>query len=186
MAERLRVFSTGAKKESQRMRARSAVREEVEEFLYREAWLLDNYKLREWFHLLTDDVRYWIPTIETVRGSSARYRDDLPYYHLVDWDKRIIELRLSQIETELNHCEIPRSVVQRIVSNVFVEEADGSDEVKAYSNVQATLVRHGVFETVFKGRREDRLRCTDGDWKIAERKVEILLACLPRTLSIFL
>jgi 3-phenylpropionate/cinnamic acid dioxygenase small subunit len=168
------------------MRDRPAVRQEVEEFLYREAWLLDNYRLREWFELLTDDVRYWIPTIETVRGSPARYRDDVPYYHLVDWDKTIIDLRLRQIETDLNHCEIPASVVQRIVSNVFVERANGNDEIKAYSNVQATLVRHGVFETVFKGRRADRLRRMEGDWKIADRKVEILLSYLPRTLSIFL
>ena len=168
------------------MKATPAIRQEVEQFLYREAWLLDHYKLREWADLLTDDVRYWIPTIETVRGSQERYRDDVPYYHLVDWNRGIIELRLRQSETGLNHCEIPSSVVQRIVSNVFLETADPDDEVKAYSNIQATLVRHGTFESVFKARREDRLRRANGDWKIAERKVEILLACLPRTLPIFL
>src|SRR5687767_3018771 len=142
--------------------------------------------MQEWVELLADDVRYWIPTIETVRGSNERYRDDVPYYHLVDWDKRIISMRLAQIETGLNHCEIPASVAQRIVSNVFVQEAARDDEVTAHSNVQATLVRHGVFETVFKGRRTDRLRKTDAQWKIAERRVELVLSYLPRTLSIFL
>ena len=167
------------------MTATGTLRLEIEEFLYREAWLLDTFKLHDWFELLADDIRYWIPTIETVRGSDQRYRDDVPYYHLVDWDKRIIELRLKQIDTGLNHCEIPASVVQRIVSNVFVEpERDG--EVQAHSNLQATLARHGVFETVFKGRREDRLRRSNGGWKIAERKVELVLSCLPRTLPIFL
>lgn len=168
------------------MSATATIRQEVEEFLYREAWLLDNFKLREWYDLLADDVRYLVPSIETVRGSTERYRDDVPYYHLVDWDKRIIELRLKQIETDLNHCEIPASVVQRIISNVFVEKDEGNGEITAYSNVQATLVRHGVFETVFKGKREDRLRRSGGDWKIAGRKVELVLSYLPRTLSIFL
>jgi len=163
----------------------ATLRLEIEEFLYREAWLLDTFKLGDWFELLADDIRYWIPTIETVRGSDERYRDDVPYYHLVDWDKRIIDLRLKQIDTELNHCEIPASVVQRIVSNVFVEPESGG-EVIAHSNLQATLARHGVFETVFKGRREDRLRRSNGGWKIAERKVELVLSCLPRTLPIFL
>jgi 3-phenylpropionate/cinnamic acid dioxygenase small subunit len=170
------------------MSGKAALRQEVEELLYREAWLLDSYRLREWFDLLTDDVRYLIPTIETVRGSDQRYRDDVPYYHFVDWDRSIIDLRLRQIETALNHSEIPASVVQRIVSNVFVESTDGGAEVKVYSNVQATLVRHGMFEVVFKGKREDKLRRTDanGGWKIAERKVELLLSSLPRTLPIFL
>jgi 3-phenylpropionate/cinnamic acid dioxygenase small subunit len=94
------------------------IRNEIRDFLYREASLLDTFRLQEWLELLADDVRYWIPTIETVRGSSERYRDDVPYYHLVDWDKRIIQMRLAQIETGLNHCEIPASVAQRIVSNV--------------------------------------------------------------------
>jgi len=164
----------------------TGLRLEVEEFLYREAWMLDTFRLREWYELLADDVRYWIPTIETVRGTAARYRDDVPYYHLVDWDKRIIELRLKQIETDLNHCEIPHSVVQRIVSNVWIETTNGGDEIRAHSNLQATLARHGVFETVYKGRREDRLRRANGSWQIAERKVELVLSCLPRTLPIFL
>jgi len=166
------------------MNETTALRHQVEEFLYREAWLLDTFQMREWIELLTDDVRYLVPTIETVRGSNERFRDDVPYYHLVDWNKPIIELRLKQMETELNHCEIPMSVVQRIVSNVFVEGA--GDEVTAHSNLQATLVRHGTFESVFKGRREDRLRRVNGGWKIASRKVELVLACLPRTLPIFL
>ena len=168
------------------MKPTPEIRAEIQEFLYREAWLLDTYRLQEWYELLADDIRYWIPTIETVRGSNERFRDDVPYYHLVDWDKRIIGMRLAQMQTGLNHCEIPASVAQRLIANVFVEDGARDDEVTAHSNVQATLVRHGVFETVFKGRRSDRLRRTDGRWQIAERRVELVLAYLPRTLSIFL
>jgi len=31
---------------------------EIEQFLYREARLLDNRRFREWIELFTDDVRY--------------------------------------------------------------------------------------------------------------------------------
>jgi len=65
-------------------------------------------------------------------------------------------------------------------------QPESGGEVIAHSNLQATLARHGVFETVFKGRREDRLRRSNGGWKIAERRVDLVLSCLPRTLPIFL
>jgi ethylbenzene dioxygenase beta subunit len=33
---------------------------EVEQFLYREARLLDERRFHEWLALFTDDVRYWM------------------------------------------------------------------------------------------------------------------------------
>src|SRR5881398_739457 len=36
------------------------VSREVEQFLYREARLLDERRFHEWLELLTDDVRYWM------------------------------------------------------------------------------------------------------------------------------
>ncbi|MBM4297672.1 MAG: benzene 1,2-dioxygenase, partial [Deltaproteobacteria bacterium] len=39
----------------------SGLRQQIEDFYYREAELLDERKLREWFDLLTDDIRYWMP-----------------------------------------------------------------------------------------------------------------------------
>ena len=34
---------------------------EVEQFLYREARLLDERRFHEWVELFTEDVRYWMP-----------------------------------------------------------------------------------------------------------------------------
>jgi 3-phenylpropionate/cinnamic acid dioxygenase small subunit len=34
---------------------------EIEQFLYREARLLDNRQYHAWLDLFTDDVRYWMP-----------------------------------------------------------------------------------------------------------------------------
>ena len=33
----------------------------IEQFLYREAYLLDHNRLEEWFALFTTDATYWIP-----------------------------------------------------------------------------------------------------------------------------
>ncbi len=162
------------------------LRQDVEEFLYREAWLLDNYRLSEWLNLLTDDIRYWIPTIESRQGTSERYHDDCLYFNYVDWDHRLIDLRIRQIQTNLNHCEIPQSVTQRVVANVLLDSAEKEGEIKVYSNIQVTQVRHGTHETRWIGRREDGLRQVDGEWKLAARKVILVGSVLPRTLGIFL
>jgi len=45
---------------------------EVEQFLYREARLLDQERYEEWLGLMTEDIHYWMP------GVQARFRNDTP------------------------------------------------------------------------------------------------------------
>lgn len=144
----------------------TVLKQEIEEFLYREAWLLDNYKVRDWLELLTDDIRYWIPTIESVFGETGSYREDVPYVPYVDDNRDLIEMRVIQLETGLRHSEIPVSVTQRIVTNILVDPAEREGEVKVHSNLQVTQVRHGDIETVWRARR--RICCAarmdNGSW----------------------
>jgi p-cumate 2,3-dioxygenase subunit beta len=41
-------------------------RQEVEDLLYREAALLDEWRLEEWLEMLTDDAIYQVPSTEGV------------------------------------------------------------------------------------------------------------------------
>ena len=43
-------------------------RAEVEDFLYHEAALLDDWKLNEWQALLTDDAAYYVPPNDQPEG----------------------------------------------------------------------------------------------------------------------
>jgi 3-phenylpropionate/cinnamic acid dioxygenase small subunit len=43
------------------------IRRAVEQFLYREARLLDERRFHDWLELFTEDVRYWMP------GRTSRY-----------------------------------------------------------------------------------------------------------------
>ena len=43
-------------------------RAEVEDFLYHEAALLDEWKLDEWQALLTDDAAYYVPPNDQLEG----------------------------------------------------------------------------------------------------------------------
>ena len=49
--------------------ARLLLKNEIEEFLYQEAELLDGRNFEEWLDLLTDDIRYWMPMRRNVKSS---------------------------------------------------------------------------------------------------------------------
>ena len=60
------------------MRNEDLIRE-VEQFLYREARLLDERRFHEWLTLFTDDVRYWMPAAATaIRNRARRSRSSTP------------------------------------------------------------------------------------------------------------
>jgi p-cumate 2,3-dioxygenase subunit beta len=45
-------------------------RQEVEDLLYREAALLDEWRLEEWLELLTDDAVYQVPSTDAPEGDA--------------------------------------------------------------------------------------------------------------------
>ena len=46
---------------------RALLKQEIEDFLYREADLLDERRYDEWLALLAEDVRYWMPMRRNVK-----------------------------------------------------------------------------------------------------------------------
>ncbi len=75
---------------------------DVEQFLYLEAQLLDDWHYREWFNLLADDLRYWMP-VRKNRLRRQRIEDEvaprgIEMAHFDD-DKKSMEIRIMQKET---------------------------------------------------------------------------------------
>ena len=46
---------------------RLLLEQEIEEFLYREAELLDERRYEDWLALIADDIRYWMPMRRNVK-----------------------------------------------------------------------------------------------------------------------
>jgi 3-phenylpropionate/cinnamic acid dioxygenase small subunit len=67
------------------------LRSEIEQFLYREAWLLDHGRLDEWLALFTDDATYWIPL-------QASQSEPLTTSSIVYDDRRLLEVRVRQFQ----------------------------------------------------------------------------------------
>ena len=157
---------------------------QVEQFLYREARLLDSRQFRRWIDLLADDLRYWIPmrsnrysaaskSISILDGS--RYEeDDLSKESdqaFMDEDKGSLRRRVDRLDTGMAWAEDPPSRTRHLISNVDVEPGEGEAEVKVYSNFIMYRSRGETEEDFYVGSREDVLRNVDGSWQLASRKI---------------
>jgi 3-phenylpropionate/cinnamic acid dioxygenase small subunit len=152
--------------------ARLLVKQEVEDFLYAEAELLDERRYVDWLDLFAEDVRYWMPMRRNVPADElerefTREGADVNWF---DEGKDTLTRRVKQILTGVHWAEQPPSRICHMVSNVQVLDA-GPDEVRVKSRF--LLYRNRVeTETDFLvGKREDVLRRVDGGFKIARRKI---------------
>ena len=71
------------------------LREEVEDFLYEEAALLDDWRLDDWVALFTEDARYVVPTTDLPDGD--------PQKDLVFIDDDIVRLRARVVRLKSSH-----------------------------------------------------------------------------------
>lgn len=160
---------------------------EVEQFLFYEAELLDSGRFHDWLDLFTEDARYWVPIRESVQGQIEVFPDEGAYaVNYMNDDKEFLAQRIKRLDSGMAHAETPPSRTRHYISNVRVQTADAAnEEVTAYSNFIIYQGRRERSDYQFFGRREDRLRRVDGEWRIAHRKVFLQHSVLPRGVSIF-
>ena len=112
----------------------------VESFLYHDAQLLDEWRLREWFELFTPDCSYQIPSTDRPTGDPST---DL---FLVRDDWFLLSQRVDALLDGTAWTESPQSTTHRITSNVRASEHDdGHVEVRA--NVLAHRSRGGQLDS---------------------------------------
>ena len=143
-----------------------SLRELVEDFLFREAELLDDWRLDDWVGLFTEDGRYVVPTT------------DLPEGDLVFIDDDITRLRARAVRLNSRHAhrEYPSSRTRRFVSNVRVEET-GAGELSVTANVVVYRFRSGE-GAPFVGSVHYILRRDGEDLRIAYRRAVLDLEAL--------
>ena len=159
---------------------------EIEQFLFREARLLDEHRFEEWLDLFTADTRYWVPIRETAADlpSGVPAEDAIAVAHIDD-DRDGLKLRVDRLGTRLAHAETPQSRTRHLITNVEIVDVS-SEELTALSNFIVYQARKERSEFLMVGSRNDRLRRSPAGWRIARRKVVLEQTILPRSLSIFL
>jgi 3-phenylpropionate/cinnamic acid dioxygenase small subunit len=156
---------------------RLLLKQEIEEFLYYEADLLDERRYEDWLALVAEDVRYWMPMrrnvkVDDIEREFTREGLDISWF---DEGKETLTRRVRQIQTGIHWAEEPVSRISHMVSNVRLLEASPSwaDPVEVTVRCRFLIYRNRVeTETdILVGKREDLLRRVDGQWQIARRKI---------------
>lgn len=135
----------------------------VSQFLFREARLLDEWRLREWYdEMLTDDIRYSVPATD-VRGEAP---DALG---LIDDDAARLRQRVEQLLNDEVWCENPRSRTNRVISNVEVL-ADRGTRLDVAANVVVHRFGHGRSDA-YVGKCRFELVVAGGSFRVRRRVV---------------
>jgi 3-phenylpropionate/cinnamic acid dioxygenase small subunit len=153
-------------------------RSEAEEFLYREARLLDELQLEEWLKLFTKDGVYWIPIDDTKpRDTSLSIVCDPPLRR----EERVYHLLHTHFPSQT-----PRSRTIHLVGNVEIGRDPASAEIAIRSNQVIHEIRGGDFRQTGLGELralvatvEHRLRPEDGALKIALKKIRLIDRDMP-------
>jgi biphenyl 2,3-dioxygenase subunit beta len=165
------------------------LRHKVEDFLYLEAELLDDRKLREWLDLLTDDVRYWMPIRHNPLERPEDLSDELAkpgdgYYF--DDDKQSLRVRVERVYAKNAWAEMPPSRTRHLISNVRIKSDNGS-ELEVHSNFLVYRTRLETDQDIFVGTKRDILRRANDSFKIAKRTIILDQAVLSaKNISVFL
>jgi p-cumate 2,3-dioxygenase beta subunit len=140
-------------------------RQQVEDFLYAEAALLDSWQLDDWLLLFDEDAKYEVPCNDAVDGDPAH---DL---FLVDDNYTRLANRVARLNSRRAHREYPHSRTNHQVFNVRM--ADGSaDDVSVTASFTVWRFRAGR-SNCYVGRYRYRLRRSDGGFRITAKRVEL-------------
>ena len=142
----------------------TASRQQVEDFLYAEAALLDAWRLDDWLLLFDEDAKYEVPCNDAVDGDPAR---DLM---LIDDNYARLAARVARLNSRHAHREFPHSRTNHQVFNVRVDASgDGISVTASFTVWRFRAGRSGCYV----GRYRYRLRRRDGGFRIAFKRAEL-------------
>jgi p-cumate 2,3-dioxygenase subunit beta len=137
-------------------------RQEVEDFLYREASLLDEWRLEDWLELLTEDATYHVPPTDVPEGDA---RNTL---FIIADDAVRIRSRVKQLLGKSAWAENPHSRTRRLITNVRILGADG-ENIVVTANFAVYRMRYESVDT-YLGHYNYKLLHAGNQLKIRERR----------------
>ena len=144
--------------------------QEVENFLVREAALLDEWRLDDWLALFTEDARYMVPATDL---PTADPKETLA---IINDDMARLRGRVERLKSRHAHREFPWSRTRRFITNVRIKEIVG-EEILVNASFLVYRIRSGQVDPLI-GSYVYTLRRVDGALKIATRKAVLDLEAL--------
>ncbi len=139
------------------------LRARVEDFLYLEADLLDDWKIQEWFALFAEGATYEVPPT----GEDDEADPATALFYIADDYVRLRE-RVVRLTKKEAHSEFPRSRQRHMISNVRITGlSNGVADVTC--NFVTYRAKRGVVDTYY-GKHVYRIDCAAQPWKIKSKR----------------
>lgn len=140
----------------------TSLRGRIEDFLYLEAELLDEWKVEEWFALFAEGATYEVPPTGTDEADPAT-----SLFYIADDYVRLRE-RVVRLTKKEAHSEFPRSQQRHMISNVRITGLnDGIADVS--SNFVTYRAKRGVVDTYY-GKHLHRIDCKADPFRIMSKR----------------
>jgi biphenyl 2,3-dioxygenase subunit beta len=150
----------------------------VQQWLYREARVLDSRRYDQWLELLDENIRYRIPSRALMRQahvkdfttwSVERELEGEGALALIDDDLEALRSRVERLQSGMAWAETPPSMSRRLVSNVMIDGI-ADDCMSVVSTIFLAKSRSDA-RVLFTAERRDKLTPIDGDFRLRERYV---------------
>lgn len=140
-------------------------RPDAEEFLYREARLIDERAFDDWLTLFADDAVYCVP--------SAAGSDPVKDVSIIYDDRATLESRVRfRQQDAASYAQSPPSRVQHFISNV--EVVDGASDAPVIHSSQIIYEARAGSSRAIAARCTHRLRREGDTLKIAEKRILLI------------
>ncbi|OPX06683.1 benzene 1,2-dioxygenase [Gordonia sp. i37] len=166
----------------------AATHYEISQFLYLEARLLDERRFEEWFVLLADDLRYWMPVrynklLREIDKETSAYGEAANF----EDDKQSMWQRVVRLRTGMAWAEDPPSRARHIVTNIEARPSEVVDEFEVTSYFLTYRTRGESEWDMWVGRRDDIIRRVGKQqWRLVRRSILLDQATLlSKNLSVF-
>ena len=143
----------------------ASLQQRVEQFLFYQSELLDQKQWGAYIDLFSPDGVYWMP----VTPEQTEWLDSPSIFAE---DRRMMEIRMGRVQHPNAWSQAPQWGTSHVVGNVVIESADES-RVVVRSRFQMMELRRDQ-PRHFAGTYRHTLLCTDGDFKIALQRVDLL------------
>jgi 3-phenylpropionate/trans-cinnamate dioxygenase subunit beta len=153
---------------------------DIEQFLFHEAALLDDWRFRDWLDLLSEDIHYTMRTTVNAQTRDRRRGVQPPTTWIFNDTYFQLERRVARLETGMAWAEEPPSRTRHCVSNLRVSETDTPGEYEARVNYLLYRSQKERDETLYVGSRLDRVRRADtaAGWQLCHRELTLDQAVL--------
>ncbi len=145
----------------------SVTREDIIDFIYAEARMLDEGRFDEWLALWLEDGHYWMPL-------DYKQSDPLTCTSLLYEDNFMLRLRVERLNGERTFSQKPKSRCHHVIQRPFVDAFD-EGEGRFVTNTAMHYVETRLDDQFLLAiTATHELRLVDGKLRIANKRVDLL------------